>query len=177
MVDRSNDNDASLSLEAMRAQQMAERRFIDMMASAGVSSTRISQEVLYFLPREFVQMYSEMFYKAFAGKEDGGSGQAGEMNAAKAALGKADGKGLQGLGGAKRKTFKKYWVIADDEAVALKTKIDKRLRVIARDMKLGLTEDSGKEGESLKCGECGRFIEVSWKYCSNCGAEVIASDG
>jgi len=164
------------TLQAMQVQQMAERRLTDMMADAGVDSSRMSQEVLWFLPRDFVNAYSEIFYAAFAGKDDGGTGARGRAVAEEVAVGRASGKGLQGLGGAKRKTYKKYWVIADENAVSIKENADKRLRALARDMRRGLEQD-GQVNEGLPtCGGCRRFIEAAWKFCPNCGEGLSRSE-
>lgn len=164
-----------MDLQTMQVQQMAERRFTDMMSSAGVSHGRMAQELLYFLPRDFVNIYSEVFYQAYGGSDTGGNGGStsmGENRVEQAAVGKASGKGLQGLGGAKRKTYKKYWVIADENAVEIKEKADKRLRALARDMRLGIAEKVEAGEGRLTCNGCRRFLEVGWGFCPNCGSRT-----
>jgi len=166
-----------LTLDQMRVHRMAESRFADLMANAGVDSGTMARELLFFLPRDFVTAYSEVFYAAFGGKDDGGVGARGEANAAKAELGKASGKGLAGLGGAKRKAYKKHWVIADEAAVELKDKTDKRLRAMARELRVRLSEDGvhkvGEESKRASCSGCKRFMEMTWTFCPSCGSRAI----
>lgn len=163
------------TLAQLQAEKMAEKRFTEMMASAGVSHGRMALELLFFVPDSFRDAYAQLFYKAFAGKDDGGTGARGAATAEAAAVGKASGKGLQGLGGAKRKSFKRYWVVADDHALELKERIDKRLRAMARDImeELEMGERSNQVRErGNRCDECGRLLQAGWKYCPNDGAGV-----
>lgn len=171
MSEEDRDQGLSQDLQTRQAREMAQRLFTDMMADAGVDMRRMSQEVLWFLPRDFVDAYSEVFYRAFAGKDDGGTGGRGAMDEEKRIVGKASGKGLQGLGGAKRKTYKKYWVIADDKAVRIKDLVDRRLRAMARELKLELAaRDDTEAEERLKCEGCKRYVQAGWQYCPGCGA-------
>lgn len=170
------DQSLSQDIATRQAREMAQKMFTDMMADAQVDIRRMSLEVLWFLPRDFVDMYSELFYRTFAGKDDGGTGQRGSADAEQARVGKASGKGLAGLGGAKRKTFKRYWVIADERAMEIRDRVDKRLRVISRDIRRELEEGAGGEDRAerkardrARCGSCKRYMEEGWVFCPGCG--------
>lgn len=92
------------------------------------------------------------------------------MDEEKRIVGKASGKGLQGLGGAKRKTYKKYWVIADDKAVRIKDLVDRRLRAMARELKLELAAEGSTGADRMRCEGCKRYVQAGWQYCPGCGA-------
>lgn len=153
-----------------QAEQMAASRFADLAASAGVPYTQISQQLLFFLPPDFVHTYEDLFHRAFAGKDDGGINARGQATAEQATIGKATGKGLAGLGGAKRKTFKRYWVIADETAVHLKGRVDRRLRLIARDITAELNQQP--EVSAPSCASCGRRISTDWSFCPYDGIKL-----
>lgn len=169
------------TLLQLQAEALAEKRFTEMMASAGVGYNQMAKELLYFLPKQFLEAYEQLWYRGFAGKDDGGAGAGGPGRIADEAarVGKASGKGLQGLGGAKRKTYKKYWVIADEQALELKDRMDKRLRSMAREIKdllIGLdAEENG--GKVDRCASCGRILQVGWNHCPFDGSARFASEG
>lgn len=163
--------EASKSLVHLQAEAMAEKRFTEMMASAGVGYNQMAKELLFFLPRSFLDAYEQLWYRGLAGKDDGGSGARGSATAEQARVGKASGKGLQGLGGAKRKTYKRYWVIADEHALEVKDRMDKRLRGMAREIKDMLAGVDRADSEQARCAECGRILQAGWKFCPNDGTD------
>ena len=170
------------TLTHMQAEAMAQKRFTELMASRGVGYNQIAKEVFFFLPRSFLAAYEQLWYKGLAGKDDGGTGARGAADAEAARVGKASGKGLQGLGGAKRKTYKKYWVIADEEALEMKDKIDKRLRSMTREIEQFLSDSESSEsgagaggGNQRSCSGCGRRLGVGWNFCSSCGQSASDS--
>lgn len=175
----------------IQAEQLAQTRFTELMASGGVGYNQIAKEVLFFLPSGFLTAYEQLWYRGLAGKDDGGVGARGAATAEQARVGKASGKGLQGLGGAKRKTYKKYWVIADERSLELKDRIDKRLRSMAREMEeflagvevgearggragggSGGSGGSGGQRRALGCAGCGRMVAIGWRFCAGCGQPV-----
>jgi hypothetical protein len=185
MVGAGEDANGGKSLVQLQAERMAETRFADMMSSAGVPVTRMALESLYFLPRDFVNAYAEMFTTALTG-DDGGAGAKGKAGERTAALGRAERK-THGGGG---KKYKKYWVVADERALELKERIDKRLRSIAREVMTelqggadgagGAGESGGVNGHRVdggrtadgKCAKCHRFCAGAWKFCANCGSSL-----
>lgn len=122
-------------LTRMQAEEMAERRFIDKMASAGLGYSEIAKEVLFFLPRNFVAMYEDLWYRGIGGSDDGGVNKRGMANAEAARVGKAGGKGAK-----PGRKYKKYWFVADEEMLALKDEVDKRLRGLTRYITVKIAE-------------------------------------
>jgi len=161
--------------------------FADLMASAGVGYNQIAKEVFFFLPQGFLDAYEQLWHKGLAGKDDGGAGARGAAQAETGRLGKAPTRNVPGKiqisgGGAKRKSYKKYWVIADEEALELKDLIDKRLRGIAREIQFeldemarrrrGEPEREGHLGSGTRCTGCGRMMREGWKFCPFDGGKV-----
>lgn len=163
--------EAAKTLVHLQAEAMAEKRFTEMMASAGVGYNQMAKELLFFLPKAFLDAYEQLWYRGFAGKDDGGTGARGRATDEASRVGKASGKGLQGLGGAKRKTYKRYWVIADEEALLVKDRMDKRLRGMAREIKDMLAGVDREGSDQVRCAECGRILQASWKFCPNDGTD------
>lgn len=163
-------------------------RLAEIMSSAGVGYNQISLEILYLLPREFVDRYIDMWTRALGP----GIKAPGEAMARDSELGRANTdtskKGLMvgaGSGGVSKR-YKKIFVIADERALMLKDRIDKRLRGMAREIRreLGELEERGrleekarKSGEKLgnwmsKCGKCGKLGSAEWAYCPYDGSSL-----
>lgn len=117
------------SLAQLQAERMAEGMFTDMMASAGVGGAEMRQELMQWIPKEFARAYVAMVTQALH-DSDGGANGRGQGDKAKGELGKAAGGGSGG--GAKRRGYKKYWTVQDEQMLELKDKVDKRLRSMAR---------------------------------------------
>ena len=190
------------------AQRKAQSLFADLMAGAGVGYNQIAKEVFFFMPQELLDVYAAVWYKGVAGKDDGGIGARGRAQADAGRVGKASinsqdsGKktGAGGAGGAKRRSYKKYWVIADEDALEIKDRADKRLRGLARDLRDELealewsrTEEgriaSRAAGQAkvgarsrhgarayCRCTGCGRMIREGWKFCPYDGQEIRHDD-
>ena len=161
------------TLTQLMAEKMAEGRFTEMMAAAGVGHDRMAVEVLYWLPGDFLTLYQELYTRGLAGT-DGNTGARGKAAEQTGAIGKAKGKALKG------RKFKRYWVVQDENVLALKERVDKRLRAITRDIRGELDmldfERSRGEGKEIgfgtvvnRCGGCGIVVGAHWVYCSRCG--------
>jgi len=181
----------------------------DAVSSGGITMARAATELLYLLPDDFASEYTRLFHTALSGA-DGGSGSRAEAGKKKGELGKASGlvpkmgKGSEGGMGRLRagdstraigraakstSTYRGAWTIGSEEALALKTKVDKRLRAIARDIAEELREIVGEEGrvgaEGVRrgkgaakngrgelrnmCSLCRKFLQDGWGYCPHCG--------
>lgn len=204
-----------LPMVQILARKKAEKMFLEMVSNSGLGMRNAAQQVFYFMPTDFTVAYEEMWYKGTAGKDGGGDGSGG-MSASggssaqeTAAVGKARVKNEWAGGknramfisdaGAKRKGYKKYWFIADEEALQLKDRVDKRLRAIARDIRdtldnrdestIGKTDGlNGGSGTSMggsaggssgsgtgfaaRCGKCGRAVKVDWNHCPFDGCAI-----
>lgn len=91
MSNSSGKSIAGKSPAHLQAELMAEKMFADMMASAGVSHSRMGVELMYFIPRQFRDAYIRLFRKALKG-DDADAGANGIRNAEVGALGRAAGK-------------------------------------------------------------------------------------
>lgn len=119
------------SLTQLQAERMAEVMFTDLMASAGVGGAEMRRELMQWIPRDFASAYIAMTSRALK-DTDGGAHGRGMGDSAKGELGKAAGGGSGG--GAKRRGYKKYWVVQDEKMLDLKSRVDKRLRSMAREI-------------------------------------------
>lgn len=137
-------------------------RLAEIRAAAGVAESQITLEVLYFLPKAFLEQYADMFTRAV--KADGGEDVRNRSQHEAGEVGKAPGGRTGGAG----KRYKKTFIVLDERALDLKTGIDKRLRMIARDIQAGL---AGVElqPKTPTCASCGMFLQVSWKFCPRDG--------
>jgi hypothetical protein len=136
-------------------------------------------ELYYMMPKAFIDAYEEVFIRAFGGKDDGGVNARGQSQAESGVLM----KGKTAVRGSAGKKFKRHWTIADETAVELKDRIDKRLRGLARDIRMELETAEGEEGSlsgggggagSRQCAGCGRLLSSSWKFCPFDGSSVAA---
>jgi hypothetical protein len=141
-------------------------RLAEIRASAGVPHAQITLEVLYFLPKAFLQQYADMFTRAV--KADGGEDARNRSQHEAGEVGKATGGSSGGAG----KRYKKTFVVLDEHALELKTGIDKRLRMIARDIEGGLSGQVAEKRTS-QCSSCGMFLQLGWKFCPKDGSSQI----
>lgn len=148
-------------------------RLAEIMAAAGVPHSRISLEVLYYLPPRFLNAYADLFSRAVVA--DGGMGGRGESGAATGELGRAsvvkNGSGPTVQAGGKR--FKKSFVVLDERCLDVKSGVDKRLRLLGKEieaMVAGVEVDTA--GSRTRCGSCGGFTQPNWVFCARCGTRV-----
>ncbi len=178
-----NNNVGVDGLRALQAQAMAESLFTDMMASAGVSGRSMRLELMNWIPADFRDAYMAMTTKALKDTDGGVEGRSRAQQST-GELGKASG-GASGGGGGKK--YKRYWTVQDEQMFELKSRIDKRLRSIARDIwgameaeevsrvSGGRAKVSSKEagskvvGGEARCSGCGIIMAGGWAYCPRCG--------
>lgn len=132
-------------------------RLAEIRAAAGVPHAQLSLDVLYFLPKGFLDQYADMFTRAV--KADGGEDARARAQQAGGDLEKA-----RGTGAKPAKRYKKAFVVQDEKALNLKSQVDKRLRHIARDIEMVLSGGEIDRANS-RCPSCGTFIQSRWKYC------------
>lgn len=136
-------------------------RLAEIRAAAGVPHAQISLEVLYFLPKGFLDAYADLFTRAV--KADGGEGARNSSQQDQGALEKATGRGAK----TNQRRYKKTFVVLDEQALNYKSLIDKRLRTLAAHIKSNL------EGEiqvtERQCNSCRMFLKDSWQFCPSCG--------
>jgi hypothetical protein len=176
-----------------------QRRLADYLASAGVPQGRISLEVLYMLPPDFVRAYRRLFDAALLeGVVGSGGADAGRMPAKK---GKEQGLRTRGVtpdsrgktsegesrgssAGARSdgKRYRTHWSIRDEKWFRVKGSVDRKLKRLAREMELEEGKSSGRGDQS--CGACGselgpilealaeRGLRRKVKFCPWCGVGV-----
>lgn len=141
------------------------QRLAEIRAAAGVPHSQISLEVLYFLPRDFIVQYSELFSRAV--RADNGEGARAAAQQAQAQVGKAQGGATPPL-----RRHKRAWFIVDQRALNAKTRIDKRLRRLAVEINEELADLGGTEAKpQLQCKGCRLYLQDAWKYCPQCGKD------
>lgn len=133
-------------------------RLAEIRASAGVPHAQVSLDVLYFLPEKFLNAYQTMFTRAL--KADSGEDARARSQHEAGELGKATGGST---GGAPRR-YKKAFVVLDEKALDLKSQIDKRLRMMGREVETVLAGGT-MERADRRCPSCGTFVQNRWKYC------------
>ena len=173
-------------------------RLAELLSSAGVGYSQVSLEVLYMLPREFLEKYVELWYMALGptvkssmsgNQRDGDLGKAKNDTRSK---GVVPGAGAGGGGKRTRGAFS----IADEIAFQLKDRIDKRLRGIARELRLALADIEARKNTPYRtntaektntpertasktntpertCPKCGRFGATGWGFCPIDGSHLI----
>lgn len=152
----------------------------DIASSGGVGFARgrLSLEVLFLLPKEFTDWYTELFFTAL--KEDAAGtqvDQTGVTSVPSKLRGKKGSMAAQGGG----KRYKNAWLLRDERALHFKQGIDRELRGIAAKIELamgGSDGGSGKRkfegnlGKTGVCGGCKKFVGAGDKYCRTCGTKV-----
>lgn len=164
-------------------------RIAEIMSSGGVGYNQISLEILYLLPVEFINRYIEVWEKAMGP----GIKAPGDAMAHDAELGKANtdtkkkGQVVGAGAGGVTKRFKRILTIRDERALMLKDRMDKRLRNMAREMRLelsGLTENTMENMKGVGINEmvgdgnpnklrgvrrcqpgCGKLFPVNYQFC------------
>jgi hypothetical protein len=163
-------------------------RMAELMSSGGLGYNQISQEILYLLPRDFIDAYIHVWEMAL-GPAGGGDARGAQL-ARDANLGKHKtetaykGKRIGAGGGGQAKRFKKFFVIRDDKALQLKGRMDRRLRNMAREMMLyidgsRLTADGEGSGEgggrAIQCSKCGKIMVEGYRFCPYDGSLINPS--
>lgn len=180
-----NDDDGK-SMAHIMAERLAQSRFTEMMASAGVDPRRMSIEVLFYLPRDFLDAYAELWHRALGADDAGVDGRSAQQQEI-GTTGKAQVKARENArgesyireasGGGKK--FKKYWLIRDSDLLDMKTRLDKRLRVIGREIRAELSgsDDALLSGESRPtCSRCSKIMRDDYRFCPSCGQDLRIAD-
>lgn len=144
-------------------------RLAEIRAAAGVPHSQISMEVLYFLPKDFIQTYGVLFTQAV--KSDGGEDARSAQQTDGATVGKVavTKTGAGPTVGAAKKRYKKTFVVLDEKALEIKTRMDKRLRGMAREIQAELAGSDRADSGARCCSKCGMFMQLTWGFCPKDG--------
>lgn len=137
-------------------------RLAEIRAAAGVPHAQVSLEVLYFLPKGFLDVYRELFSRAL--KSDGGESSRNQAQQDQADLEKSTGRGAK----TNQRRYKKTFVVLDEKALLVKTMVDKRLRALAREIETVLA-GGDVDRPTQMCSRCRSIVNDSWQYCPKCG--------
>src|SRR5262245_10934859 len=166
-----------------RVEEEVRKRLTEAASAAGVGRGRISLEVLYLLPPDFVRMYKELFDRALADpvrpSSDGGKDE-GRIKA----RGKSrDEMHVRSSAGAKpgKRYVAAYWPIRSEEALAEKKRLDRSLvrsvtRALANAKKsaddgrgaadgASFMRAAAKSSQPRQCPDCGLIQGPSWVRC------------
>lgn len=191
---RAGKTETGKSVAQLQAEVIAQKWFTDLMADAGLSGRSMRLELMNWIPADFRDQYMALTTRALR-DTDGGMAARGESGRRTGDLGRAAAPSGWKAGGAGQKKYKTYWTIQDEAALELKSKIDRRLRSIAREIKFQLSDEGnggnneGNKGESKvgdnkvgasgqgnkmgsRCDKCKVITSPSWKYCCNCGSSL-----
>jgi len=178
-------------------------RLAEIMSAAGVGYNAISLEILYMLPREFVDRYQELWEMALGplvrapGQTWARDAEVGVSQTKTARKGQVLGAGAGGIG----KKLARSFGLRNEAAFRTKERIDKRLRGLARELRLELgdieartaggtraiTDTGGKTGaqtrargntikstrQERRCRLCGRIASLTWNFCPFDGKGLI----
>lgn len=147
-------------------------RLAEIMSSAGVGYNQISLEILYMLPREFVDRYIELWESAYGptvrapGDGMARDGELGKATTETRFKGKMVGSGAGGTG----KRLARSFGVRSEDAMRLKDRIDRRLRSIGRDVREELMVIADKQivigpTQFIQCSTCGKVMQEHWRFC------------
>jgi hypothetical protein len=160
-------------------------RLADVQKRYGVSQVNdgVADILVRYLPPEFVRMYSALIdMMTGPGTGYAGSGLGvGDENAIQGVGKKRGGLGLASSGGSESLSLKNKVkgkgespaLVKSERAMVMRSKMDRALRKLARQMKIWLREEVDAKIDRRKCsGKCGRFGESDWIYCAKCGGPM-----
>lgn len=145
-------------------------RLAEALTAQGVGYHRVSLEILYLLPPEFVDAYTQLFYRAF---RDDASIRVGDPDAAQVKDNRQGQKRGSGKAVPQGKKYRQHWQIGDEKAFARKQLIDRELRALVRKMAGG---EKYEDRARRRCKGCGRWVEMKWDYCAYCGSNLKEKD-
>lgn len=159
-------------------------KFLQLRHFRAIVTDTVEHEVLLrFLPKEFQLLYEELVGKAVV--FGGGHGYDENVDPKAGVLGNGSEGGTKSERPQRRLVAsppKKFGsgktVVRNQAAIAYRQRVDRKIRKIAREIKLWL-DDSDVQTSVRKCTsrKCGRFAEDTWWYCPNCGAPTDRADG
>lgn len=163
-----------------------QRRLTEALVAAGVSHGRISLEVLYMLPPEFVEAYTRLFWQAFQEplRESGSGKGPNGGNTKKKVPSTVVSSGVMSAANNGGKRFRTYWTIRNEDAFNRKKAIDRALKRLARKVDMGPGGKAGANEDDdagRPCSGCGldlRPLESAsgtrFRYCPHCGGSQLA---
>lgn len=121
------------------------KRLAERLVSAGVDNGRVSLEILYLLPPEFVRAYVSLWDRALGpghGVANPNSGMGEAAAASRPQRIKTGGRGTDATrdafsrgagGGGGGKRHREFWVVRDEGALTVKSSVDRKLLRVMRE--------------------------------------------
>lgn len=154
---------------------MKQTRVADLMTRH--SPQDVAREVLMMLPRDFVDMYEALFLRAFQGHD--GTAQpppdGGVMRAhGRGTRTRVTSSQTETIPSAHPSTSGTRAIgVASEVALEMKSRVDRKLRVIARSLRRSLNDiDDGSVRYRRCVGKCGKIGEADWNWCPRCGSPM-----
>lgn len=169
-----------------------QRRLAERSGSAGlVSPGRISLEVLFMLPPDFVRAYTSLFDRSLkesvvsAGAKDEAVTKKLSTTPRLSARGKRkirDGAGAR----SSSRRYREHWVVRDEKSFRFKSTVDRKLKRLAREIAGQLRTVEGPDGKLIDtsspvtflCARCqvdlAPHAELGYKigWCPRCGQQI-----
>jgi hypothetical protein len=151
-------------------------RIAELVASGGLAAGTASLHALFLLPRDFVQRYEALFWRALAEESPSQtspnldhSGEPEGPVSRPSSQTRLSPRAKTTIGPVKKapKRHQKHWLVRDEAALELKKQIDRKLRGLARDMKV---HEQSRPATTPRCGSCKRYVEPHWNFCASCGS-------
>jgi hypothetical protein len=150
----------------MREKERGE--LLALVRNAGLTALAAELEVLRSLPDEFVLRYELLWLRAFgrsvlarAGSDDNNV-VSGTRRVTRVSTGQTETRG-----GARRTATNGHGVdVANDAALRMKHRVDRKLRSLARDIRTFMHDDDARAG-MRRCSKptCRRYAEDTWTHC------------
>jgi hypothetical protein len=159
-----------------------QRRLTERAAAAGLAPGRISLEVLFLLPPDFVRAYTMLFDRSLKESVVGGGNkdQAVTKKVSKQPRLSAKSKHRMVPSGMQGKRYREFWTVRDERAFRFKAQIDRRLRRLSREIALTLNPDKADKFTLTSCDRCAidltPHMELGYKiqFCPRCGTAIGA---
>lgn len=136
----------------------------------GMVGGELPVELMRALPESFVERYSMLALRVYEAERHGraeGEGRVGTARVTRLSTGQTETRGGAKSTG-KRAGVNERQVLPSMAALAYKSKVDRKLRKIAREMAVWL-KDGGTRQSVRRCVRCCRFGEEGWSYCPTDG--------
>lgn len=139
---------------------------VRLLLAAGHAPSSIAAEVLLLLPEDFVRAYEGLYTDMIGVKRDDNPDSA--RSSAKRAVRVSTGQEPQmnTVGGAGGRGFGPRSPVSSDEAQSIKSRVDRKLRKIAREL------TKGERSNPRRCTgkNCRKWAEPDWVWCPYCKA-------
>lgn len=143
----------------------------------GLNERAVAAEVLLLLPGEFLDQYEDLWLRVWP---IGSSVRVGDPDSEnpvatkwRTSTSQTETRGTASPKGAG--STSKGLGVRDAKAAATKDWADRKLRKLAREIKMRMTDT---DASLRRCaGKCKRLAEDTWNYCPHCGAPTEEWDG